>query len=105
MVFLRVRVVDIDVGIVFVFHLVLRLGGVAYRNSFHGDNAIKIDFRMLVDVVIQVVLIVDERQQVFVGHHRVVGGVIEADAMAGSPSRHSGVAGQCAVQVFHHAPI
>ena len=104
-VFPRVRVVDIDVGIVFVLHLVRRLGTVAHRNPFHGDNAVEVVFLVLIDEVVQVVLIADERQQVVVGHHRVVGGVVEGDAVLGFPSRHPRVAGQCAVQVLHHAAV
>ena len=82
------------------------LGGVAYRKSFFGNNAVEEEFLVrVINVVVQVVLVVDERQQVVIGHHRVVGGVVEADAVLGSPSRHSRIAGQGTVQVFHHAPV
>ena len=105
MVFPRVIVVYIDVCIGFA-HYMRRLGGIAYRNSFYEVHSLEVDFRVrVIDVVVQVVLVVNERQQVVVGHHRVVGGVVEGDAVLGSPSRHPRVAGQCAVQVFHHAPV
>ena len=69
MVFLRVIIVDKHVS-VFLFVNHVRRGDIGVLRAL-----------TTIEVIVQAVLMTDERQQVFVGHHRVVSGVIESDAV------------------------
>ena len=89
----RVRVVDKHIGVF------LAVGARRIHAALHAPGA------AIVEIILQRVLVLHEREQVGVGHHRVVGGVVECHALLRHPAHSEVVALECAVQVLHEAAL